>query len=123
MEWLNEYHLGGVAIGICTFLIIGFFHPIVIKAEYYWGVRCRWWFVLLGIVSMIGSIMVADIILQTLLGVFSFSSFWSVREIVEQRERVLKGWFPMNPKRKSEYEPKQSEKTCHQATGSTSINN
>lgn len=37
MEWLNEYHLGGIAIGICTFLIIGLFHPIVVKAEYYWG--------------------------------------------------------------------------------------
>ena len=42
MEWLNEYHLGGIAIGICTFLIIGLFHPIVVKAEYYWGTRC-WW--------------------------------------------------------------------------------
>lgn len=27
MEWLNEYHLGGIAIGICTFLIIGLFPP------------------------------------------------------------------------------------------------
>ena len=36
MEWLNEYHLGGIAIGICTFLIIGLFHPVVVKAEYYW---------------------------------------------------------------------------------------
>lgn len=31
MEWLNEYHLGGIAIGICTFLIIGLFHPIVVR--------------------------------------------------------------------------------------------
>ena len=38
MEWLNEYHLGGIAIGICTFLIIGLFHPIVVKAEYYYTV-------------------------------------------------------------------------------------
>lgn len=104
MEWLNEYHLGGIAIGICTFLIIGLFHPIVIKAEYHWGMRSRWWFVLLGVAGLVGSIMVADILLQTLLGVFSFSSFWSVKEIAEQRERVLKGWFPMNPKRKSDYE-------------------
>ena len=41
MEWLNEYHLGGIAIGICTFLIIGLFHPIVVKAEYVYGILDR----------------------------------------------------------------------------------
>ena len=40
MEWLLTYHVGGIVIGICTFLIIGFFHPVVVKAEYYWGTRC-----------------------------------------------------------------------------------
>ena len=53
MEWLNEYHLGGIAIGICTFLIIGLFHPIVVKAEYYWGTRCWWIFLVLGIAGII----------------------------------------------------------------------
>ena len=37
MEFLNEYHLAGLFIGICTFLIIGLFHPVVVKAEYYWA--------------------------------------------------------------------------------------
>ncbi len=27
----------GLLIGIVTFLIIGMFHPVVVKAEYYWG--------------------------------------------------------------------------------------
>lgn len=39
MEFLNEYHLAGLFIGICTFLIIGLFHPVVVKAEYYWDTR------------------------------------------------------------------------------------
>ena len=47
---------------------------------------------------------ISDILISSLLGVFSFSSFWTIKEIFEQRERVLKGWFPMNPKRKHEYE-------------------
>ena len=34
MDFLNTYHLAGLFIGICTFLIIGLFHPIVVKAEY-----------------------------------------------------------------------------------------
>lgn len=32
----------GLAIAVCTFLIIGLFHPFVIKFEYYFGTR-QWW--------------------------------------------------------------------------------
>ena len=95
MEWLNEYHLGGIAIGICTFLIIGLFHPIVVKAEYYWGTRCWWIFLVLGIAGIIGTVLISDILISSLLGVFSFSSFWTIKEIFEQRERVL--FFPAKP--------------------------
>lgn len=35
-------NLNGLLVGLATFLIIGLFHPLVIKAEYYLGVRC-WW--------------------------------------------------------------------------------
>ncbi len=104
MEWLNEYHLGGIVIGICTFLIIGIFHPLVIKAEYYWGARCWRVFLLLGVAGIIGAVWVSDVLLSSLLGVFAFSSLWSIKELFEQRKRVRKGWFPKNPKRKHEYE-------------------
>ena len=104
MDWLSEYHLGGIVIGISTFLIIGLFHPIVIKAEYYWGTRCWWVFLFIGIIGIAGSLMIEDILVSSLLGVFSFSSFWTIKEIFDQRKRVLKGWFPMNPKRKDEYQ-------------------
>lgn len=40
MEWIDSLHWEGILIGICTFLIIGLFHPVVVKAEYYWGTRC-----------------------------------------------------------------------------------
>ena len=108
MDWLNTYHIGGIVIGICTFLIIGLFHPVVVKAEYYWGTRCWWIFLVLGILGIAGSVWIEDILISSLLGVFSFSSFWTIKELFEQRERVLKGWFPMNPKRKAEYEQHQS---------------
>jgi hypothetical protein len=80
----------------------------VIKAEYYWGTRCWWIFLLLGILTLAGSVWVDDLLISSLLGVFSFSSFWTIKEVFDQRKRVLKGWFPMNPKRKHEY--KQDEK-------------
>jgi hypothetical protein len=90
----------GLIVGICTFLIIGFFHPIVIKAEYYWGVKCWWLFLVVGIAATIGSLLIDNMTISTLLGVFAFSSFWSIKELYEQRERVRKGWFPRNPNRK-----------------------
>ena len=99
MEWIDSLHWEGILIGICTFLIIGLFHPIVVKAEYYWGTRCWWIFLLLGIAGLIGSVLVSQILLSTLLGVFSFSSFWTIKEVFEQEDRVKKGWFPKNPKR------------------------
>ena len=38
----------GLLIGIATFLIIGLFHPVVVKAEYYWGTKCWWIFLRSG---------------------------------------------------------------------------
>lgn len=103
MEWIEAYHLTGLVIGICTFLIIGLFHPVVIKCEYYFGTRCWWIFLLLGIGGVLGALFVENVLASSLLGVFAFSSFWTILEIFEQRERVKKGWFPMNPKREAEY--------------------
>ena len=94
----------GIIIGISTFLIIGLFHPVVIKAEYYWGTRCWWIFLVLGILGIIGALLVSNILVSSLLGVFAFSSLWTIKEVFDQRKRVLKGWFPMNPKRKDEYQ-------------------
>lgn len=99
MEFLQEHHLAGLIIGICTFLIIGLFHPIVVKVEYYWGTKSWWVFLALGVVGVAGSLWVDNVIGSSLLGVFAFSSFWTIKEIFEQEERVRKGWFPKNPKR------------------------
>lgn len=87
----------GLVIGIATFLIIGLFHPIVIKAEYYFGAKSWWWFLIVGIVFVILSLMVKGVILSTILGVVAFSSFWSILELRQQSQRVDKGWFPEGP--------------------------
>ena len=99
MDFLTEYHLGGLVLGISTFLIIGIFHPIVIKAEYYYGTRSWWFFLILGILGVIACLCVRHLFWSSLLGVFAFSCFWSIHEIFQQKERVRKGWFPKNPKR------------------------
>lgn len=94
-----ELHFTGIIIGVATFLIIGLFHPIVIKSEYHFGVKCWWAFALVGIATSVAALLVADVLLSTLLAVVGASSFWSIKELFEQRERVRKGWFPKKEKR------------------------
>jgi len=96
----------GLIVGIATFLIIGMFHPIVIKAEYRFGLKSIWGFATLGTIGTIASLLVDNQTISTIIGVFAFSAFWGITEVIEQRQRVLRGWFPMNPKRKSDYEKK-----------------
>ena len=84
----------------CSFLIFGLFHPVVVKAEYYWGTKCWWIFLVLGILGVIASLFIDSVFVSAICGVFAFSSFWTIKEIFEQEERVQKGWFPRNPKRK-----------------------
>jgi uncharacterized membrane protein YbhN (UPF0104 family) len=96
---LSEYHLLGLVIGLCTFLIIGLFHPLVIKGEYYFGLKANIAFLIMGIIAIIACVIVSDLFWSSLLGVTGFSSFWSILEVKEQQERVRKGWFPKNPKR------------------------
>ncbi len=90
----------GIIIGLGSFLIIGLLHPVVIKGEYYFGTKIWPLFLLGGIICVVGSILIENLIASTLLGVLGFSLFWSIHELFEQKERVRKGWFPENPKRK-----------------------
>lgn len=94
-----ELHFTGIIIGVATFFVIGIFHPLVIKGEYYFGVKIWWVFLLMGIVAMAASAVVADVLWSTLLAVWGASSFWSIGELFHQRKRVEKGWFPKREKR------------------------
>ncbi|MFI3247915.1 MAG: DUF4491 family protein [Rikenellaceae bacterium] len=91
------FNFMGIAIGISTFLVIGLFHPAVVKGYYYFGVRCWWCFLLIGIIGILLSLLISNIFFSTLMGVVAFSSLWTIKELFEQRDRVRKGWFPANP--------------------------
>lgn len=96
-------HITGLIIAVVTFFTIGIFHPIVIKSEYYFGTRCWWAFAVAGFIFLALALWVENryenVLISSILGVIGCSSFWSILEIFEQRERVRKGWFPKNPKR------------------------
>jgi hypothetical protein len=98
---MENLHFEGLLIGVATFLIIGIFHPIVIKMEYYTGTRYWWTFLVAGLIALlVGLFFVENIVLNAILGAFAFSAFWGIGELFQQEKRVQKGWFPRNPKRK-----------------------
>lgn len=90
----------GILLAAATFLIIGIWHPIVIKTEYYFGTKPWWIYLVVGIVCVGSSLCIADTVVSALVGVFGASSLWGIGELFEQKKRVEKGWFPKNPKRK-----------------------
>ena len=92
----------GILIGAAVFGMIGLFHPLVIKAEYYIGAKCWPVFAVVGIIAVGASLMVSNTVVSALFGAFAFSSFWSILELFEQQKRVARGWFPKNPKKKKQ---------------------
>lgn len=91
----------GLIIGVIVFVIIGIFHPIVIKTEYYFGKKVWPVFLIVGVLLIGASVFVSDILISVVIGILGFSSLWSIHELIEQEERVRKGWFPSNPKKKN----------------------
>ncbi len=94
----------GITIAIMTFLTIGFWHPIVIKTEYYWGTRPWIVYLLVGLLCCGSALFIENVYLSSFLGVFGASALWGIGELFSQKKRVEKGWFPKNPKRLKEYQ-------------------
>ena len=90
----------GIIIGICSFLAIGIFHPIVIKCEYYIGAHIWPLFLIVGIICAVVSLFIDNTILSCTCAVFGFSALWGIGELKEQEQRVARGWFPANPNKK-----------------------
>lgn len=93
-------NLAGILLGASAFLLIGVFHPIVIKAEYHLGKKCWWIFAVAGFICALISLKIDNIVLSSIIDVLAFCFFWSILELFEQEKRVKKGWFPENPKKK-----------------------
>jgi len=93
-------HFIGIVIGVISFLSIGIFHPIVIKAEYHFSKSCWPVFLIAGVILMAVSLFVENVVLSSALAVVGMSSWWSILELFEQEKRVRKGWFPANPERR-----------------------
>ena len=87
-------NLQGLAIGLASFLTIGAFHPLVIKGEFYFGVKIWKCFLAGGVVFSLLSLLVSSMLLSSLFGVVAFSSFGAFW-VFHQHRRVERGWFPV----------------------------
>jgi hypothetical protein len=88
----------GLVIGIAAFIIIGMFHPIVIKCQYYFTDRIWPLFLVVGIITIVLSCIIQPTIVSAILAILGCTCFWSILELKEQTRRVERGWFPKNPK-------------------------
>jgi hypothetical protein len=102
-------NFNGILVGAAVFLIIGICHPIVIKMEYHWGKKSWWALFVAGLVFSALSLFVSGTVGSTILGAAAFSCFWGIHEILAQEMRVLRGWFPENPRRHDYYVRRRAE--------------
>jgi hypothetical protein len=100
----------GIVIGFGAFFLIGILHPVVIKAEYYFGRQIWPLFLASGALCIFLSVLAESSVLSALLSVLGFSLLWGIRELFEQEQRVKKGWFPENPNRKEKENSKEKKK-------------
>jgi uncharacterized membrane protein YuzA (DUF378 family) len=97
-------HYEPMVIGAISFLVIGVFHPIVIKTEYYFSSRAWPAFLFIGLAfCALSMVHYWNIVLNTIFALIGFSALWGIGELKEQKKRVEKGWFPKNPGRKIPY--------------------
>jgi hypothetical protein len=86
--------IDGLIIGFLAFFIIGVFHPIVIKGEYYFSKKIWPVFLAAGMISLVLSCFTESVLASAALGILGFTCLWSIHEIIEQEKRVERGWFP-----------------------------
>ena len=104
-----DMNFNGIIVGAAVFLIIGLCHPLVIKMEYHWGKQSWWLLALGGTIFAVASLLVGNLVISTVLGAAAFSFYWGILELFAQERRVLRGWFPENPKRSAYYAQKRKE--------------
>jgi hypothetical protein len=88
----------GIIFGLIMLVSTGLGHIIVIKGEYHFGLKILPIFLLVGAVSIFTSLIAENSLLSGSLGIVGVTFLWGIHEVIKQRERVEKGWFPKKQK-------------------------
>lgn len=79
-------NLYGLVLGAAAFLCIGIFHPLVIKAEYYFSWLIWPVFLIVGIIALVVSVCISSFFFSAIVGIFGFSCLWSILELRHQKK-------------------------------------
>ena len=97
-EVIMTLNYEGIALSAAALLIIGIYHPIVIKCEYYFSQKIWPVFLAVGAALVIWSLFLSGF-WSPLAAYLGAVNLWCIIELKQQAERVRKGWFPRNPRR------------------------
>ncbi|MDR2652991.1 MAG: DUF4491 family protein [Prevotellaceae bacterium] len=79
----------GLLIGASVFLLIGLFHPLVVKAEYYLGKKkLKRIFAIISLLSTVISLF-TGLLLSIYFGCLGFSCLWAIFEADKQEKRRI----------------------------------
>lgn len=88
---LNYY---GVFLGLALLILTALGHIGVIKGEYYFGTKIWIVFLIVGIASIVSSLIIKSRLLSGFFGIFGVTFLWGIPELFKQEKRVARGWFP-----------------------------
>lgn len=91
-------NLDGLLAGLATLAIIWGTRLACIRGEYHLGRLFRYVFLLVGISGVVLSLLVNNLLVSAILAIFGFAGLWGIHEVIEQEERVNKGWYPRKHK-------------------------
>lgn len=90
-----NYH--GLLAGIALWVIIWATRYACIRGEYHFGQAFRYVFLVMGLLGLFAALFVNNLLLSAIFAIFGFTNLWGIHEVIEQEERVRKGWFPRKP--------------------------
>ena len=93
-------NLDGLVAGLATWATIWATRYACIQGEYLFRRAFRYVFLVVGLLGVAGALLVNNLVLSAILAIFGFANLWGIHEVIEQEERVNKGWYPRKPDKK-----------------------
>jgi hypothetical protein len=100
MSMVQELNFWGLAFAGMTFVAIGLGFLWVVKLEYHVGAHVAKGVGALGIASAVASAFLPGFFASAVVGMIAGTIFWGATELSDQEERVRKGMFRANPRRR-----------------------
>ena len=80
-------NFNGIIIGALALIVIGLGHPMVTKGYRIFGVKIWIAFLVCGLFSAAGSLIVTDNLVSVFLGFLAATFLWSIKETFGQRKK------------------------------------